>query len=83
VQEPRYFIANLVCPHRGNAIGMTGNPDIPFACTKRGSRHDTVFNASGRGLTGGGEGDDMSIPPYTLALTESGGTITEAIVTFT
>ncbi len=79
VQDIRYFVANLVCPHRGNAIGMTGNPEIPFACTKRGSRHDGVFNAVGLGVTGGPEGDYMSIPAYQLAVTEADGVISQAV----
>lgn len=65
-QDPRYFVANLVCTHRGKAIGMTGNPDAPFACTDRGSRHSSNYDPSGKGIGGASVGEFMSIPDYTL-----------------
>lgn len=67
-QDARYLVANLICPHRGNAIGMTGIEQMPFACTKTGSRHDARFNAAGMGVAGGADGDPMSVPDYTLAV---------------
>lgn len=71
--DPRFYVANLVCPHRGYAIGMTGLEDAPFACTKRGSRHGSVFNAGGLGVAGKSSGDLLSVPTYAIA--ESGGQI--------
>lgn len=61
-----YFVANLVCTHRGKAIGLTGNPDAPFACTDRRSRHGSVYDGSGLGVAGASEGEFMSIPEHTL-----------------
>ncbi|MEL7345778.1 MAG: hypothetical protein AAFN59_13135 [Pseudomonadota bacterium] len=66
VQDPRYFVVNLVCTHRGKAIGFTGNPDAPFACTDRGGRHSSDYSASGLGVAGASEGEYLSVPPYTL-----------------
>lgn len=73
VKDPRFFVADLVCPHRGKAIGFTGDPDVPFACTDRGNRHSSNFNASGMGIGGASDGDPMTIPDYEIA--ESGGAI--------
>lgn len=67
-QDSRYLVADLVCPHRGNAIGMTGIPEMPFACTKVGSRHNGRFNAAGMGVAGATEGDPMSVPDYTIVV---------------
>lgn len=69
--DPRYLVANLVCPHRGNAIGMTGIPDMPFACTKTGSRHEGRFNAAGMGVAGATEGDPMTVPDYEIEVGDS------------
>ncbi len=66
VQDPAYFIVNLVCTHRGKAIGMTGNPDVPFACTDRGGRHSSNYDASGFGIAGASEDEYLSIPDYSL-----------------
>jgi len=66
VQDPRYFVVNLVCSHRGKAVGLTGDPDAPFACTDRGSRHSSVYDASGFGVSGASEGEYLSVPDYTL-----------------
>lgn len=66
VQDAGYFVVNLVCTHRGKAIGMTGNPDAPFACTDRRSRHSSVYNGSGFGISGASEGEHLSIPDYTI-----------------
>lgn len=73
VKDPRFFVADLVCPHRGKAIGFTGDPAVPFACTDRGGRHSSNFNASGMGIGGASVGDPMAIPAYEIA--DSGGTI--------
>ena len=70
VQDPGYFVTDLVCPHRGKAIGFTGSPDAPFACTDQGRRHSSVFDASGMGFSGASDGDPMSIPDYTLEVSE-------------
>ena len=61
-----YFVANLVCTHRGKAIGLTGNADAPFACTDRRSRHGSVYDGTGLGVSGASEGEFMSIPEHTL-----------------
>ena len=76
--DPRFFVANLVCPHRGYAIGMTGLEDAPFACTKRGSRHGSVFNAGGMGVAGKSTGEQLSVPDFTIS--ESGGQIVLSLV---
>ena len=66
VQDPAYLVVNLVCTHRGKAIGFTGDADQPFACTDRGRRHSSNYNASGLGVAGASEGEYLSIPTYTL-----------------
>ncbi len=66
VQDARYFVVDLVCTHRGKAIGLTGDPAAPFACTDRRSRHSSVYDASGFGVSGASEGEYLSIPAYTL-----------------
>ncbi len=66
VQNPEYFVVNLLCSHRGKAIGITGNPEAPFACTDRGSRHSSVYDASGFGVSGASEDEYLSIPDYTI-----------------
>ena len=80
VQDPRYFIANLVCPHKGVAIGITPMEDRPFACTKEGSRHHSIFDATGLGVHGKSTGDYMSVPDYTLDID---GDVTQAVLTLT
>jgi len=67
VQNPEYFVVNLLCTHRGKAIGLTGNPDAPFACTDRGSRHSSVYDATGFGVSGASEGEYLSIPAHTIS----------------
>ncbi len=66
VQNPEYFVVNLLCSHRGKAVGLTGNPQAPFACTDRGSRHSSVYDASGFGVSGASEGEHLSIPAHTI-----------------
>ena len=70
VQDPAYFVANLVCTHRGKAIGITGNPDAPFACTDRSRRHSSVFDATGLGVSGASDGEYLSIPDYQLDISD-------------
>lgn len=67
IVDPRFFVANLVCPHRGYAVGITGQEDAPFACTKRGSRHGSVFNAGGLGVAGKSAGDVLSVPAFSFS----------------
>lgn len=66
IQDPRYFVVNLLCSHRGKAIGLTGNAEAPFACLDRGSRHSSIYDASGFGVSGASEDEYLSIPDYTL-----------------
>ena len=65
-QDPRYLVVDLLCPHRGKAIGITGDAAFPFACTDRGSRHSSDFDASGKGVAGASAGDPMIIPSYKI-----------------
>ncbi len=67
VQNPEYFVVNLLCTHRGKAIGITDNPEAPFACTDRGGRHASIYDASGFGVSGASEDEYLSIPTYTIA----------------
>ncbi|MCK0122579.1 hypothetical protein MWU61_18655 [Loktanella sp. F6476L] len=71
IQDPAYFVVNLLCTHKGKAIGITGNPEAPFACTDRGSRHSSVYNVSGFGVSGASEDEYLSIPDYTLSVGDS------------
>ena len=81
VQDPRFFVTDLLCPHRGSAIGFTGDENRPFACTDRGRRHRSEFTASGEGVAGASEGEDwLIIPNYTLDLVEDNGAIKSAIL---
>ena len=66
VKDPRYFVVNLICPHKGFAIGITSMENRPFACTKEGDRHHSIFDASGFGVHGKSSGEYMSVPEYTL-----------------
>lgn len=68
VQDPAYFVVNLLCTHRGKAIGITGNPEAPFACTDRRGRHSSVYDVSGFGVSGASEDEYLSIPNYTLSV---------------
>ncbi|MEL6574118.1 MAG: hypothetical protein AAFQ64_20935 [Pseudomonadota bacterium] len=68
VQDPNYFVVNLLCTHRGKAIGITGNPDAPFACTDRRGRHGSIYNAVGFGVAGASEDEYLSIPDYALTV---------------
>ena len=70
IQNPSYFVANLVCTHRGKAIGITGNPVSPFACTDRGDRHSSIYDATGLGVSGASDGEYLSIPDYEISVTD-------------
>ncbi|SFR61318.1 hypothetical protein SAMN04488005_3256 [Yoonia tamlensis] len=77
VQNPAYFVTNLVCSHRGKAVGITGNPSAPFACTDRGGRHSSVYDAAGFGVSGASKDEYLSIPDYQLSV--SGDTVVIAL----
>lgn len=68
-QDDRYIVVNLVCPHRGYAIGLTDDPSTPFACTRTSGRHGSIFNA-GAAAVGGAtdEGELLSVPEYMLSV---------------
>ncbi|MEM1102035.1 MAG: hypothetical protein AAGH73_10980, partial [Pseudomonadota bacterium] len=73
-QNPQYLVVNLVCTHRGAAIGITDDPSRPFACTRLGSRHGSVYDVSARGVAGAADDSDvLSVPAYTLS---TGGAVT-------
>lgn len=65
-RDDDYLIVELTCPHRGKAIGLTGDPKVPFACTDRGDRHQSEFDANGVGVAGKSSGDPMTVPPHEL-----------------
>jgi len=71
VQNPEYFVVDLLCSHRGKAIGLTGDPATPFACTDRRGRHSSDYDASGFGIAGASEGEYLSIPDYNLQIGSS------------
>lgn len=78
VEDQRYLVVNLVCPHKGFAIGITPMEDRPFACTKEGKRHHSIFDSSGFGVHGKSSGEYMSVPKYTLDIE---GDVTKAVLT--
>lgn len=61
-----YFVVNLLCSHRGKAIGLTGDPAVPFACTDRGGRHSSNYDVTGFGIAGASEDEFLSIPDHTI-----------------
>jgi hypothetical protein len=77
VHDQRYLVVNLVCPHKGFAIGITSMEHSPFACTKEGKRHHSIFDASGFGVHGKSSGEYMSVPEYTLDID---GDVTKAVL---
>ncbi|MEO1732286.1 MAG: hypothetical protein AAFR45_01460 [Pseudomonadota bacterium] len=79
VQDARFMVVDLMCPHRGKAIGLTGNPEAPFACTDQGSRHSSVFDASGYGIGGASAEEYMSFPAYSIK-SDSGGAIVVSLI---
>ena len=65
-RDKDYLIVELTCPHKGKAIGLTGDPKVPFACTKRGRHHSSEFDSNGLGVAGKSSGDPMIIPEHKL-----------------
>ncbi len=77
VQDPAYLVVNMVCPHRGAAIGVSDDPARPFACTRTSSRHGSLFDTAGVGVAGASDSSDiLSVPGYTLSV---GDTVTIAL----
>ena len=72
-KDKDYLIVELTCPHKGKAIGLTGDPKVPFACTKRGRYHSSEFDANGIGVAGKSSGDPMIVPEHKL--TSSNGKV--------
>lgn len=66
--DPNYLVVELICPHRGKAIAMTGDPAVPFACTDRRGRHSSEFDAAGNGIAGASDGDPMTVPAHSIAV---------------
>lgn len=66
VQNADYLVVSLLCPHRGKAIGITGDTSFPFACTDQGRRHASVFDSSGAGISGASSDEAMLVPDYML-----------------
>ena len=65
-RDKDYLIVELTCPHKGKAVGLTGDPKVPFACTKRGRHHSSEFDSNGLGVAGKSSGDPMIIPEHKL-----------------
>ena len=65
-KDKDYLIVELTCPHKGKAIGLTGDPKVPFACTKRGRYHSSEFDSNGLGVAGKSSGDPMIVPEHKL-----------------
>ena len=65
-RDKDYLIVELTCPHKGKAIGLTGDPKVPFACTKRGRYHSSEFDSNGLGVAGKSSGDPMIVPEHKL-----------------
>ena len=61
-----YLIVELTCPHKGKAVGLTGDPKVPFACTDRGRYHSSEFDSNGLGVAGKSSGDQMIVPEHKL-----------------
>ena len=72
-KDKDYLIVELTCPHKGKAIGLTGDPKVPFACTKRGRYHSSEFDSNGLGVAGKSSGDRMIVPDHKL--TSSNGKV--------
>ena len=69
-RDKDYLIVELTCPHKGKAIGLTGDPKVPFACTKRGRYHSSEFDSNGLGVAGKSSGDPMIVPEHKLNSSE-------------
>ena len=67
-KDKDYLIVELTCPHKGKAIGLTGDPKVPFACTKRGRYHSSEFDSNGLGVAGKSSGDSMIFPEHKLTI---------------
>lgn len=65
-RDDDYLIVELTCPHRGKAIGLTGDPKVPFACTDRGRHHLSEFDSNGTGVAGKSSGEAMIVPEHEL-----------------
>ena len=65
-KDKDYLIVELTCPHKGKAVGLTGDPKVPFACTKRGRSHSSEFDSNGLGVAGKSSGEPMIIPEHKL-----------------
>ncbi|MEM1301176.1 MAG: hypothetical protein AAGH17_01235, partial [Pseudomonadota bacterium] len=61
-----YMVVNMVCPHRGFAIGVTNDLSTPFACTNRGGRHASNFDVNGMGVAGASVGDPLMVPAHSM-----------------
>ena len=77
-RDKGYLIVELTCPHKGKAIGLTGDPNVPFACTDRGRYHSSEFDSNGLGVAGKSLGDKMVVPEHKL--TRSEGKVTLEIL---
>ena len=66
-KDKDYLVVELTCPHKGKAIGLTGDPKVPFACTKRGRYHSSEFDSNGLGVAGKSSGDPMIVPEHKLS----------------
>ena len=66
-RDKDYLVVELTCPHKGKAIGLTGDPKVPFACTKRGRYHSSEFDSNGLGVAGKSSGDPMIVPEHKLS----------------
>ena len=65
-RDKDYLIVELTCPHKGKALGLTGDPKVPFACTDRGRYHSSEFDSNGLGVAGKSSGDQMIVPEHKL-----------------
>ena len=72
-RDKDYLIVELTCPHKGKAVGLTGDPKVPFACTDRGRYHSSEFDSNGLGVAGKSSGDPMIVPEHKL--TSSNGKV--------
>ena len=72
-RDKDYLIVELTCPHKGKAVGLTGDPKVPFACTDRGRYHSSEFDFNGVGVAGKSSGDPMVVPEHRL--TNSNGKV--------
>mgnify|MGYP001267014566 CR=1 FL=1 len=69
-RDKGYLIVELPCPHKGKAIGLTGDPKVPFACTDRGRYHSSEFDSNGLGVAGKSLEDKLVVPEHKLTNSE-------------